>query len=224
MRSNPLSTVAAVATIAVVAFGVTACKSSSHASTPSPAHNPPATQIQPASASPQSTSASTLVSAAASTPASSVASASPAGSSSASLSVSAPVAAAAGAINACSLLTGAQASALTGRAFGPGVASVLTTGIDQCDYPYTGVGVDMRLIVYEPSSGLNNLASLEPQLNSEGTIMQVSGVGDKAEFAGLDLDVVTGKYVFDVEAASGTDLNAGVIAVAKEVVGALASK
>jgi hypothetical protein len=86
------------------------------------------------------------------------------------------------------------------------------------------VGVDMRLIVYEPSSGLNNLASLEPQLNSEGTIMQVSGVGDKAEFAGLDLDVVTGKYVFDVEAASGTDLNAGVIAVAKEVVGALASK
>jgi hypothetical protein len=68
------------------------------------------------------------------------------------------------------------------------------------------------------------LASLQPQLNSEGTIMQVSGVGDKAEFAGVDLDVMAGKYVFDVQAAGGTKLTPGVIAMAKVVVGALASK
>lgn len=99
---------------------------------------------------------------------------------------------------------------------------MLAQGIDQCAYPNT-TGIDMDLIVYEPSSGLD-LTSLQPQLTSEGTIMQVSGVGDKAEFAGIDLDVMTGKYVFDVEAAGGAKLTPGVIAIAKEVVGALASK
>jgi hypothetical protein len=103
---------------------------------------------------------------------------------------------------------------------------VLATGIDQCAYapgPTTSTGLGMDLIVYEPSSGLD-LSSLQPQLNSEGTIMQVSGVGDKAEFAGVDLDVMAGKYVFDVSAAGGTNLTPGVMAIAKEVVGALASK
>ena len=103
---------------------------------------------------------------------------------------------------------------------------MLATGIDQCAYapgPTTSTGLGMDLIVYEPSSGLD-LSSLQPQLNSEGTIMQVSGVGDKAEFAGVDLDVMAGKYVFDVSAAGGTNLTPGVIAIAKEVVGALASK
>jgi hypothetical protein len=103
---------------------------------------------------------------------------------------------------------------------------VLATGIDQCAYaagPTSSTGIGMDLIVYEPSSGLT-LASLQPQLSSEGTIMQVSGVGDKAEFAGVDLDVMAGKYVFDVQAAGGTNLTPGVIAMAKVVVGALASK
>lgn len=217
MRPNHL---AAVATIAVVAFGATACKSSSHASTPSPTQNLSTTQTQTQTGSASAGSTSTSTPAAAST--------SPASSSSASPSAPAPAAAGGGAINACSLLTGAQASSLSGGSFGPGpgVASVLATGIDQCAYaagPTSSTGIGMDLIVYEPSSGLT-LASLQPQLNSEGTIMQVSGVGDKAEFAGVDLDVMAGKYVFDVQAAGGTNLTPGVIAMAKEVVGALASK
>ena len=207
MRPNHL---AAVATIAAVAFGATACKSSSHASSPSPTQNLSTTQTQAGSASAGSTSTPTVASA------------------STSVSAAAPAAAAGGAINPCSLLTGAQASSLSGGSFapGPGVASVLATGIDQCAYaagPTSSTGIGMDLIVYEPSSGLT-LASLQPQLNSEGTIMQVSGVGDKAEFAGVDLDVMAGKYVFDVQAAGGTSLTPGVIAMAKEVVGALASK
>jgi hypothetical protein len=215
MRPNHL---AAVATIAVVAFGATACKSSSHASTPSPTQNLSTTQTQAGSASAGSTSTSTPA----------AASTSPASSSSASPSAPAPAAAGGGAINACSLLTGAQVSSLSGGSFGsgPGVASVLATGIDQCAYaagPTSSTGIGMDLIVYEPSSGLT-LASLQPQLSSEGTIMQVSGVGDKAEFAGVDLDVMAGKYVFDVQAAGGTNLTPGVIAMAKVVVGALASK
>ena len=49
-------------------------------------------------------------------------------------------------------------------------------------------------------------------------------MGDKDEFAGIDLDVMAGKYVFDVEAAGGADLSAGAIAIAKQIASELASK
>ncbi|PZS15940.1 MAG: hypothetical protein DLM57_11690 [Pseudonocardiales bacterium] len=139
--------------------------------------------------------------------------------------MSAPAAAANGAINACSLVTGAQASALSGRKYGTGVASVLASGIDQCEYPdLSRFGGVWELIVYEPSSGIT-LSSLQPQLRSGGrTVTEVSGVGDKAEFAGTDLDVMAGKYVFDVDGATGADLSAGAIAIAKQIASELASK
>jgi hypothetical protein len=144
--------------------------------------------------------------------------------SSSAVSTTTPESAAAnGAIDACSLLTGAQASALTGQPFGAGVESVLSPGVEQCEYPYNGSGVAMDLIVYEPSSGIT-FSSLQSQLSGEGTVMQVSGVGDKAEFAGIDLDVMAGKYVFDVSAANGANGDTGAIAIAKQVVPELASK
>ena len=90
-------------------------------------------------------------------------------------------------------MSGTQAAALSKRAFGAGTESTLAPGQDQCEYPYAD-GVAMDIIVYEPSSGVT-WAALQSQLGGEGTVMPVAGVGDKAMFAALDLDVAAGKYL-----------------------------
>ena len=212
MRLNAL---AATATIAVLALAATACKSSSHASGgPTTASNPPATQTQADSASPEttaSTSASPAASAAASSP-----SASP---SAAASTAQAPAGAA---INTCSLLSGAQAAALSGRAFGAGTESEIASGQEQCAYPYAD-GVAMDIIVYEPSSVVS-WSALQSVLSNVGPVTPVSGVGDKAMFAGIELDVSTGQYLFAIEAAGGLGDDTGAIAIAKQLVGELASK
>jgi hypothetical protein len=214
MRINAL---AATATIVVLAFGASACKSSSKASGgATAAANPPATQTQADSPSAE-TSASTSPSAATSAAAATSASTSPSAAAS-----TAPAAAAGGAINVCSLLSGTQAAALTKRAFGAGTESTLAPGQDQCEYPYPD-GVAMDVIVYEPDSGVT-FAMSQAVLSGEGTVMSVPGVGDKASFAGIDLDVATGKYVIDISAAGGLGDDTGAIAIAKVLVPELASK
>jgi hypothetical protein len=200
MRPHPL---AATATLALVTLGATACGSSSSHAAP-----------------PQKLTASITATTDAS---SSVASAGPVSSSSSPQSVNDAAAAGGGAIDACSLLTGAQVSALSGKKVGPGVESVLSPGADQCEYPYSGPSIGTDLIVYEPSTGIT-LSELQVQLSSEGTVRQISGVGDKAEFAGIDLDVVAGRYVFDVSGAGGLNDPTPAIAIAKVVVPELASK
>ena len=122
----------------------------------------------------------------------------------------------------CSLMPGTQAATLSGRAFGAGTESVLSPGAYQCEYPYAG-GVAMDIIVYAPNSGVN-WAALQSQISGEGTVMQVSGVGDKAMFAAIDLDVATGKYLIDISAAGGDGDDTGAIAIAKALVPELASK
>jgi hypothetical protein len=213
-----LNTLAAAAIIAVVALGATGCKSSSKASGTPAASNPSATETQADSASAQTTASSSA------TEATSVAAAASTGSPSASSSASASSApaAAGGAINTCSLLSGAQAATLSGRAFGAGTESTLSPGADQCEYPYAD-GVAMDVIIYEPNSGVN-WAALQAQLSGEGTVMPVTGVGDKAMFAAIDLDVATGKYLIDISAAGGDGDDTGAIAIAKQLVGELASK
>jgi hypothetical protein len=210
-----LNTLAATATIAVLAMTATACKSSSHAPAAAPATNAPATQTQADDTSSQSASSS---------PSSA---ASPASSPSASASASsAPAAAAGGKLDACSLLTGAQASSLTGRQFGAGATSTIAAGQDQCDYPYQGTdfGVDLIVIVYEPTSGVS-WDTMSSVLSGVGTVMQVSGVGDKAMFAGVELDLATGKWLVAIQGADpGVGQDTGAIAIGKELVGALASK
>lgn len=203
---------AATAGLAVLALTTTACKSSSHASAPAAATNAPATQTQADDTSSQSAATS------------SPATASPAASSSATGSA-APAAAAGGEINACSLLTGAQASSLSDRQFGAGTASTIAAGQDQCDYPYSGsgFGVDLIVIVYQPSSGVS-WETLNSVLSGVGTVQQVSGVGDKAMFAGVELDVATGKWLVAIQGADNLGQDAGAIAIGKELVGALASK
>lgn len=81
----------------------------------------------------------------------------------------------------------------------------------------------MDIIVYEPSSGVS-WSALQSQIGNEGTVMQVSGVGDKAMFAGIDLDVSAGKYLVDIAAAGGLGDDTGAIAIAKVLVPELASK
>jgi hypothetical protein len=222
MRFNIL---AATATVVVLAFGATACKSSSHGSgVPTAASNPPATETQADSDNPNlsaSPSASTSPSAATSAAASTSAANSPSASASASAST-APAAAAGGEIDACSLLTGAQASSLTGHDLDAGTASTLAPGQDACHY--SGGGYDLRVTVYQPSSGVS-WGIMQGALSGAGTVMQVSGVGDKAMFAGIELDVATGKWLVAIQGADAkVGQDASAIAVGKELVGALASK
>jgi hypothetical protein len=223
MRVN---TLAATVGIAVLALCATACKSSSHPSAAlTPASNPPATETQADSDNPNlsaSPSASASASVAASAVASASASTSPSASPSATAST-APPATAGGEINACSLLTGDQASSLTGRKYGAGTSSTIAPGQDQCDYPYSGPSIDLTVIVYEPTSGVSwNM--MQAVLSGVGPVMAVSGVGDKAMFAGIELDVQTGKWLVAIQGADGLNSDAGAIAIGKELVGALASK
>lgn len=211
MRPNSLTAASAIAGIAALALTATGCKSSSHASSPAAATNAPATQTQADATQPASSSPSTATSA----------SASPSASASSPSAAAKP--AAGGEINACALLTGAQASSLTGRDYGAGTASTIAPGQDQCTYPYSGPSVALTVIVYQPSSGVswNVMSSV---LSGAGTVTQVPGVGDKAMFGGIELDVATGKWLFSVQGADALNADTGSIAIGKQIVSALASK
>jgi len=205
------SALVAAATIVVLAFGVSACKSSSKSGAPAPASNAPATETQADSDNPNvSAPPSTTPSASTSPAASAAASATPA-------------AAAGGEINACSLLTGAQASSLTGRQYGAGTPSTIAKGQDQCTYPYSGPSIALTVIVYGPSSGVG-WTTMQAVLSGEGAITQVPGVGDKAMFSSIELDIQTGKWLIAIQGADNLNQDTGAIAIGKELVGALASK
>jgi hypothetical protein len=217
------SALVATATIVVLAFGASACKSSSKSGAPAPASNPPATETQADSDNPNlSASPSASASPAASVAASASATTPPSASPSATAST-APAAAAGGELNACSLLTGAEASSLTGRGYGAGTAATIAPGQDQCTYPYSGPSIDLVVIVYAPTSGVS-WSTMQAVLGGAGTITPVSGVGDKAMFSSIELDVQTGKWLIAIQGADDLNKDAGAIAIAKQLVGALASK
>jgi hypothetical protein len=215
-----LKTLATTATVAVLALSATACKSSSHASGgAAPASNPPATQTVADSPSAESSSsASPAASVAVSASAANSASASPS-----AVASTAPAAAAGGELNACSLLTGAQASSLTGRSYGPGTASTIAPGQDQCEYPYSGPSVALDVTIYSPTSGVG-WKSMQAVLAGVGPVTQVSGVGDQAMFAGIELDIQTGKWLIAIQGADKLNQDTGAIAIGKVLVAALASK
>jgi hypothetical protein len=120
-------------------------------------------------------------------------------------------------------MTGEQASSLTGRKYGAGTPATIAPGQDQCTYPYSGPSVDLVVIVYAPTSGVS-WSVMQSVLGGVGPITQVSGVGDKAMFAGIELDVQTGKWLVAIQGADDLNKDAGAIAIAKQLVGALASK
>lgn len=226
------SALVATATIVVLAFGASACKSTSKSGAPAAASKPPATETQADSDNPLVSGAPSTSPSASASPA---ASASPVASVAASASAStppsappssastAPAAAAGRELNACSLMTGAEASSLTGRKYGGGTPATIAPGQDQCTYPYTGPSVDLVVIVYAPTSGVG-WSTMQAVLSGVGTVTQVSGVGDKAMFAGVELDVATGKWLVAIQGADDLGKDAGAIAIGKQLVGALASK
>ena len=97
---------------------------------------------------------------------------------------------------------------------------MIAPGQDECDYSNSQSPIDLDVIVYEPSSGVT-WSTLQSVLSGTGTVVPVSGVGDKAMFAGVELDFATGKYFVALQGAGG---QATSVAVAKQLVGALASK
>jgi hypothetical protein len=58
-------------------------------------------------------------------------------------------------------------------------------------------------------------------LSGAGTVTDVAGVGDKAIFAGIELDVATGQRLIAVQGADALNADTGAIAVAKQLVSAL---
>jgi hypothetical protein len=78
------------------------------------------------------------------------------------------------------------------------------------------------VIVYQPSSGVT-YDMMKGVLDGEGTIADVPGVGDKAMFAGTELDVATGNRVIAVQGADGLGVDTGAIAIAKQIASALSS-
>jgi hypothetical protein len=125
-------------------------------------------------------------------------------------------------INACSLLSAAQASSLAGKQYTAATPSTLATGYDQCDYANTSF--DLTVIVYQPSSGVTFETLTSIQSGAGGTVTNVSGVGDKAIVGSIELDVQTGDRLIAVEGAGGTLLPggySGAVAIAKAIIAAL---
>jgi hypothetical protein len=79
------------------------------------------------------------------------------------------------------------------------------------------------VIVYEPTSGVG-WSTMQAVLAGVGPVTQVSGVGDKAMFAGIELDVQTGKWLVAIQGADKLNQDTNSIAVGKALVAALASK
>jgi hypothetical protein len=209
------TTVVAAAGIVVLTLSLASCKSSTKSSAASTS-SPVVVATQTQADSPDAATPPTQPSAAASQ--STSASASPA-QASASPAAANP---AAGDIDACSLMTGAQASSLTGRSYGAGVSKTIALGQDQCTYPYSGPSVDLVVIIYQPNSGVS-LDIMRSVLSGVGTVADVPGVGDKAIFAGIELDVATGQRLIAVQGADALNSDTGAIAIAKHLVSALSS-
>ena len=226
------SALVATATIVVLAFGASACKSSSKSGAPAAASNPPATETQADSDNPLVSAApSASPSASASLAASASPVASVAASASASTPASAPPSAAASTAPAAARRRAervlvddrGRGASLTGRKYGAGTARRSPPGRSSATYPYSGPSVDLDVIVYAPSSGVS-WNTMQSVLTGVGTVMPVSGVGDKAMFAGVELDVATGKWLVAIQGADDLGKDAGAIAIGKQLVGALASK
>ena len=188
-------TIAASAGLVAVAFAVAGCGGSAATSAPAAA----TTSGAPAAAStnPQPTAAGT-----------------------AAASASTSSGGAGAEINACSLLSAAQASSLGGNQYTAATPSTIATGQDQCDYANAG-GSDL-MVIYQPSSGVtfDVLTSVQKGV---GTVTNVSGVGDKAIVGSIELDVQTGDRLIAVEGAGGTLTGgySGAVAIAKAIIAAL---
>ena len=187
-------TITASASLVAIAFAIAGCGGSAATTAPAAASSAQAA----ASTNPQPTAAGT-----------------------AAASASTSSGGAGAEINACSLLSAAQASSLGGNQYTAATPSTIAPGQDQCDYA-SADGTDLTVIVYQPSSGVTFEMVTSVQ-KGVGTVTNVSGVGDKAIVGSIELDVQTGDRLIAVEGAGGTLTGgySGAVAIAKAIIAAL---
>lgn len=120
-------------------------------------------------------------------------------------------------VNACSLLTVAQATSLGGWPYTGAKPQTLAAGQDLCTYANSGPSVDLLVTVYQPDSGVT-MQALNEQLSGAGKVTSVSGVGDKAISSVGGVAAQVGDRYINVFGAKDA---AGNIAIAKAVAAAL---
>ena len=119
-------------------------------------------------------------------------------------------------IDACSLVSVADVSTLSGQPFTGSTSATIATGQDQCAYQ-SGRGI-LNVVVYQPSSGVT-WDTMSKALAYLGTPAPVSGIGDKAMEAGIEVDAQVGARLVAVQ---GTNFDlTSTEAVTKAVVAAL---
>ncbi len=192
--------------LVALAFAITACSGGSTGATTAPV----AATTSAVSAAPAS---STTVAASAPAPAATGATSSGSGGAE---------------IDACALLSVAQAASLVGNQYTAATPSTIAPGQDSCRYG-SAEGFDLTVIVYQPWSGVTFAIVTSIQSNG-GTVTNVSGVGDKAIAGEIELDVQAGDRIIAVEGAGGTLTDARgtltsdysrAVAVAKAIIAAL---
>src|SRR5450631_1121872 len=165
----------AAAAIVVVALSTAACNPTTKSKASStPTQVPVATETQADAASPATTTSSQPT--ASSAPASASATAS-----TPATSPSAPAPAAGGAtIDACSLMTSAQASAINNVTYGAATPGHLEAGIDTCDYKNTGQHANV-IDIQDLNVFVISLPGCYSQLQeASGPGVKVPGIGDDA--------------------------------------------
>ena len=139
-----------------------------------------------------------------------------------SISSSAPGGGSASELDACTLLTTAEASTLGGKQFSAAASKTIARGQDQCTYTAGDNSSSLIIIVYQPSSGVS-WQMMTSVLSGSGAVTNVSGVGDKAMVGQIELDAQAGTRLVAIQGAGGnlTGDNSKAIAIAKAVIAAL---
>jgi hypothetical protein len=125
-----------------------------------------------------------------------------------------------GSTNVCSLVGATAASSTMGVTFTGAKSSSFGSGEDACTYAESGSPAALIVSVYQPSSGMT-WTTMEGVLGSLGPVKSVSGVGDKAALAKLQLSVQAGSRVIAIEGDSVGTNPSGAEALAKTLVAAL---
>jgi hypothetical protein len=126
------------------------------------------------------------------------------------------------ALDACSLLTVAKATALVGKQYTSDAAQTIAPGQDQCTYNAAGDDSALVVIVYQPNSGVT-FASLKSVQAGAGQVSNVGGVGQTAIAGPIELDAQVGDQLLAVQGAGGTltGNTAKAAAVADAIISAL---
>jgi hypothetical protein len=131
----------------------------------------------------------------------------------------APATGTSGAINLCSVLPLAAASAAAGKSFAAAKEDDLQKGVYECDY-----GTDTynwSVAVYE-APDTENLSSLELDLGGSSLAKPVSGIGDRAFVSPVGVAAQFGNRFIEVGTAGNSSANEpGYEALAKAAIAAL---